>query len=171
MGSAVNLVIRLEQACDVDAIDETVRAAFAGHPHSDGSEPAIVRRLRAAGDLGVALVALTQGRVVGQVAFSPVSLTPAAPAWYGLGPLSVHPLHQGRGIGSALVRRGLDVLRAAGAGGCVVFGSASFYRRFGFRAHEQLTYPGAPAPLFLALAFDGAVPRATVRYAAAFDAA
>jgi len=168
----MHTILRPEQACDVAVIDEVVRAAFAGHPHSDGSEPAIVRGLRAAGDRRLSLVALTQGQVVGHAAFSPVTLAPAAPGWFGLGPVSVQPRHQGQGVGSALVRRGLDVLRAENAAGCVVFGNAAFYGRFGFRAHEQLTYPGGPEPLFLALAFGGgAVPRATVRYAAAFGAA
>jgi putative acetyltransferase len=108
---------------------------------------------------------------VGYVAFSPVAIAPHVAAWYGLGPLAVHPLHQARGIGSALVHRGLSDLQAAGAAGCVVFGNPAFYGRFGFQSSSTLVYPHGPRELFLARAFGGTVPTGIVTYAAAFGAA
>lgn len=160
--------LRFERASDVPAIAEVVRAACRGHRRSDGGEPGIVDRLRALGHLTHSIVAQQDGCVVGHAAFSPVALSPSVGGWYGLGPLSVHPLWQGKGIGSALMARGLDELQAAGAAGCVVFGNPAFYGRFGFRSCARLRYLGGPASLFLSLPFKGTVPRATVTYSTAF---
>jgi putative acetyltransferase len=163
-------LIRFEVATDAPSIAKVVEDAFRGHPHSDGSEPRIVTRLRTDGDLSISLVAEVAGEVIGHVAFSPVSITPAVAAWYGLGPLAVHPVHQSRGIGSALVLRGLSELQAAGAAGCVVFGNAAFYGRFGFRSCPGLVYPHGPKERFHARAFEGTVPIGVVAYSAAFGA-
>jgi putative acetyltransferase len=164
-------LIRFESATDASAISRVVESAFRGHPHSDGSESRIVTRLRADGDLSISLVAEVESEVIGHVAFSPVSVTPAAAAWYGLGPLAVSPTHQSRRIGSALVLRGLRELQAAGAAGCVVFGNAAFYGRFGFQSNSALVYPHGPKELFLSRAFEGTIPMGIVTYAAAFGAA
>lgn len=50
----------------------------------------------------------------------------------GLAPMAVAPSQQRRGIGSALVRAGLERCRALGAGAVVVLGHPAFYPRFGF---------------------------------------
>jgi len=167
----MSAALRFERASDIAAIAEVVRAAFRGHPHSRGGEAGIVDRLRALGHLAHSIVADAEGHVVGHLALSRVDLSPVVEGWYGLGPLSVLPMRQGTGIGSALVSRGLDDLRAAGAAGCVVLGHPAFYGRFGFRSCETLSYRGGPAWKFLALAFRGAVPHATVAYSAAFHGA
>ena len=54
------------------------------------------------------------------------------------------------------------------ATGCVVLGSPSYYQRFGFQHHPQLSYPDGPASHFMAKAFIGTVPAAEVRYHASF---
>lgn len=163
--------LRFECSSDLGAIAEVVSAAFVGHPRSDGSEPRIVERLRALGHLTHSIVAQQEGQVVGHVAFSRVSLVPGGQGWYGLGPLSVHPRQQGRGVGSALVARGLEEIQASGAAGCVVFGSPAFYGRFGFRLSTLMRYGGGPATHFLIQAFNGLEPRATVHYSQAFGEA
>lgn len=129
-----------------------------------------MRALRGAGQLSVSLVAEADGAVVGHVAASPVTLSGGERGWYGLGPVSVTPAWQGRGIGSRLVRQALDVLRARGAAGCVVLGEPGYYGRFGFAAAPALVLPGVPPAYFQALAFAGAVPAGTVAYHAAFTA-
>ena len=96
----MNLTIRPERAGDEVAIRRVTATAFAGQPHSDGSEPTIVDRLRVDGDLALSLVAEAADGIVGQVAFSPVSIADGSAKWYGLGPVSVLPKEQGRGIGS-----------------------------------------------------------------------
>mgnify|MGYP000484878701 CR=1 FL=1 len=100
-------MIRDETAADGRAIFEVTRAAFENHPISRQTEPYIVEALRAAGALVVSLVAEADGRVVGHVAFSPVSLSDGSQGWYGVGPLSVLPECQRRGIGTALMHEGV----------------------------------------------------------------
>ena len=164
----MTITVRSERVADVAAIAEVVRAAFLDHPHSDGSEPAVVERLRDWGELMVSLVAAHDGQVIGHAAFSAITLTPPAPGWFGLGPLAVHPRWQRQGIGAPLVWRGLEQLRAMAAAGGVVFGDPGYYGRFGFRSWPQLRYPAGPAALFQALTFGAAVPDATVAYSKTF---
>ncbi|HYD24886.1 MAG TPA: N-acetyltransferase [Croceibacterium sp.] len=160
--------IRGERPDDHAAIAALTEAAFREARHADGSEGAIPARLRAAGELTVSLVVEAGGELVGHVAFSPVAIADGTEGWYGLGPVSVIPARQGRGIGTALVRQGLERLRRLGAGGCVVLGEPAYYGRFGFRHDPQLTYPGPPPDYFLTLVLAGAPPAGEVRYAAAF---
>jgi putative acetyltransferase len=74
------IVIRPERAADHEAIDTVTRAAFAAHEHSCHVEQDIIVALRHAGALSLSLVAQVDGRVVGQVAFSPVSIRRSKPA-------------------------------------------------------------------------------------------
>lgn len=160
--------IRPEEPGDADAIGGVTAAAFEGHPHSDGSEPQVIARLRRAGALALSLVAVEEGQIVGHVALSAVELSSGEAGWFGLGPVAVAPPRQGAGIGSALIRAVLDRLRARGAAGCVLVGAPGYYRRFGFEACARLVLPGVPPSHFLAISFGGPVPEALVRYHAAF---
>ncbi len=163
--------LRPEQPPDAPAIGSLIAKAFADNPHSGGTEPAIVRELRAAGALTISLVAVDEtGHVVGHIAFSPVSIAGRGGRWYGLGPISVLPALQGTGIGGSLMTDGLARLKALGAEGCVVLGEPAYYGRWGFAVHESLVYPGVPPEYFMTLAFDGGVPRGEVAYHAAFAA-
>lgn len=160
--------IRPERPGDEAAIAEAIEAAFLLAEHRDGTEAQIVERLREAGALILSQVAVEQGSIVGHVAFSPVTIDGEDRQWFGLGPVAVHPDRQGMGIGSALIRCGLDRLRELGAAGCVLVGEPEFYCRFGFVADDRLVYPGLPAEFFQALSFSGALPTGTVAYHPAF---
>lgn len=162
--------LRPEHPTDAPAIGSLIAQAFASNPHSAGTEPAIVRGLRAAGALTLSLVAVeeTDG-IVGHVAFSPVTIAGHRGRWFGLGPISVLPPLQRSGIGSRLMTEGLARLKALGAEGCVVLGEPAYYGRWGFAVHEGLVYPGVPPEYFMGLAFAGAVPRGEVAYHAAFS--
>lgn len=166
----MNITTRTESPSDAASIDAVVAAAFLHAPHTSHTEQFIVRALREAGVLAVSLVAEDEDGIVGHVAVSPVTISDATPGWYGLGPLAVLPQHQGRGIGSLLMRQALARLRALGAAGCVVLGEPAYYRRFGFQAVPGLTLPGVPAEYFLAIRFGGALPAGHVAYHAAFGA-
>ncbi len=166
----MSLVIRPATSADTDAIDAVTRAAFLDHPHSRQTEQFIVRALRAAGALAISLVAVEDGRVVGHIAFSPVSVSDGAQGWYGVGPLSVAPERQRRGIGGALVREGLERLRALGAQGCVLVGEPAYYGRFGFAHDPALLLAGVPAEYFLALRLGDAPAGGAVTFHAAFAA-
>jgi len=163
------MLIRDETGADEAEVDALIRAAIAGMPYSDGSEPQVMTTLREAGAAVVALVAEAAGRVVGQAAFSPVTINGRPSAWHGLGPLAVRPDCQRRGIGRALTAHGLERLRAIGSAGCVVLGDAGYYRHFGFRPDARLTAPGLPAEHFMILPFGDAVPTGAVAYHPAFQ--
>ena len=160
--------IRPEAPADADAIRDLTAAAFAGQPHGDGTEPGIPEALRRDGDLMLSSVAVEAERIVGHIAFSPVRIE-GATGWLALGPLSVDPDRQRRGIGTALVRDGLSRTRAGGAAGCVLVGDPDYYRRFGFEG-GTLTYADTPPRYVQGLAFDGPMPAGEVRFASAFGA-
>jgi putative acetyltransferase len=106
--------------------------------------------------------------VVGHVAFSPVEFSDGSAGWFGLGPVSVLPSHQGQGIGGALIRRGLEMLRARAAAGCVVVGNPELYRKFGFQNDPQITYADCAPQYFLAQALSSTPASGMVTFNAAF---
>jgi putative acetyltransferase len=163
-------IIRTETLADVDAISEVTAAAFATLAVSQHTEQYVVRALREAGALAISLVAELDGRVVGHVAFSPVAIGDGACGWYGLGPVSVLPEQQGRGIGRALIERGLGLVRERGGQGCALVGDPGYYARFGFRRVPGLVHEGVPPEVFLALPFTDAVPQGSVVFHEAFRA-
>lgn len=122
-----NVQIRLELPDDESAIRETNEQAF-GSP----AEATLVDRLRGSPD-SISLVATLGDRVVGHILFTPISMEPAARVRVaGLAPMAVRPEHQRSGIGSQLVRAGLDHCRERGYAAVVVVGHPQFYPRFGF---------------------------------------
>jgi putative acetyltransferase len=164
----IDVRVRDEEPADAGAIHDVVARAF-----ERTDEARLVDALRAAGKATISLVAEHEGRVVGHVLFSPVTLA-RAPSASGLAPLAVVPPLQRRGIGDALVRAGLDRCRSAHRAFVVVLGDPDYYRRFGFVSAERYgltceyeTPPGAFQAIEL-------VPRVLtghaglVRYAAEF---
>lgn len=164
------LRIRSEQPADIAPIAALTAAAFLDAPHSSHTEHFIVDALRRAGQLSLSLVAESGDAIVGHVAVSPVSISDGSGGWYGLGPLSVAPERQGRGIGSRLVEQALTALRRRGAAGCVVLGEPKYYGRFGFRAKPALRLLGVPPQYFQAIAFREPMPTGNVSYQKAFEA-
>ena len=166
---SITMDIRLENAEDIDGIRELTRAAFKDMPFSDQTEAGIIDALRADNALTLSLVAIEERTLVGHVAFSPVTINGETIDWYGLGPVSVWPLHQRRGIGKALIQDGIQRLKDIGANGCVLLGDPRYYSRFGFECDPGLTYSPAPAAFFQRLVFVPPAPKGEVSYHAAFQ--
>lgn len=162
------MLIRPEASKDAPGISSLVERAFANAAHTSHTEQFIVKALRAAGALTISLVAEQDRKVIGHVAYSPVTISSGTQNWYGLGPLTVDPALQSHGIGAALVRAGMAQLRTFGAAGCVVLGDPAYYRRFGFQVMPSLVYPGPPPEYFMAQVISGLVPQGEVKYHAAF---
>jgi putative acetyltransferase len=162
--------IRSETNADISTIAAVTVAAFKTLAISHQTEHFIVAALRAAEVLTVSLVAETDGRVVGHIAFSPVTMADGTPNWYGLGPVSVWPAYQRKGIGSALIQEGLSRLQALGARGCCLVGHPDYYRRFGFQHIPGLGVEGIPEEVFFALSFDGHFPQGRVEFHRGFKA-
>jgi putative acetyltransferase len=164
------IVIRNETDADVSAITEVTVAAFKTLEISSHTEQFIIAALRAAGALTLSLVAEVEGRVIGHIAFSPVTLSDGTRNWYGLGPVSVLPAYQRQGVGKALIREGLARLKAMHAQGCCLVGHPDYYRKFGFINMPGLVLEGVPHEVFFALSFDGHAPQGTVVFHEGFKA-
>ncbi|KAE8138940.1 acyl-CoA N-acyltransferase [Aspergillus pseudotamarii] len=163
--------IRPETRNDESAINEVTLAAFMNAEHTDHNEQIIIRNLRNANQLSISLVAEDErtNNILGHVAVSPVKISDGSESWYGLGPISVLPQHQGNGIGSLLVEHIITDLQSRHAAGCVVLGNPNYYTRFGFRAEPSLQLPGVPQEYFMALTWCQPTPTGTVSFHKAFE--
>ena len=143
--------VRRERPADIAAVRRVNLAAFEGP-----AEAEIVDRVRRAGGAQLSLVAEVGGELVGHILFSEVTVGEGDGArGMGLAPMAVLPDHQNRGVGSALVRAGLERLRAGGCPFVVVLGHPAYYPRFGFapasRRGVACDYEGVPDDAFLIL--------------------
>lgn len=164
----MNLTIRKEVTSDVEDIKALTTAAFLNAPHTSHTEQFVVDALRNSGNLTVSLVAEVNGQIVGHVAVSPVSISDGSQGWYGLGPISVDPEHQGMGIGSQLMKQALATLRELGACGCVLVGKPKYYNRFGFKAEPNLVLPNVSPEYFQAISFGTQIPTGVVSFHESF---
>ena len=165
-----DITIRNERSGDGRRICDLTVEAFRTLEISDHTEQFVIEALREAGALAVSLVAELDGRIVGHIAFSPVSMSDGSAGWYGLGPVSVLPELQRQGIGKALIEEGLSRLKALNAHGCCLVGHPEYYRKFGFSNPDGLGIEGVPQEVFFVLAFDGRVPQGSVAFHEAFTA-
>jgi putative acetyltransferase len=164
----LEMILRKETAADIAAITEVTIAAFKNHPIGNPTEQFIINALREAEALTISLVAEMEGRVVGHIAFSPVTISDGTLDWYGLGPVSVLPEYQKQGIGKSLVNEGLALLKALGGQGCTLVGDPNYYQRFGFRNFPELVHEGVPPEAFLVLPFTETMPQGIVVFHEAF---
>jgi putative acetyltransferase len=163
-------VIREEQPGDEAPIRDVNRQAFGGD-----AEAHLIERLREESMVSASLVAVRDGEIVGHILFSdlPIETEHGLIPAVSLAPVAVKPETQRQGIGSSLVRRGLDVCRERGRAVVVVVGHREYYPRFGFSSDlaKQLQSPYA-GEYCMALelvpgALDGVL--GIVRYPRAFD--
>ena len=134
-------------------------------------EGRIVTALAQSGDSLLSLVASDEVRIVGHAQFFRIRVD-GAPIAVGLGPMSVHPNVQQRGIGGGLIRMGMLALEGRGENLFFVLGHPSYYPRFGFSAEAAAPFTCEwSGPAFMAMRLDAAAPEAgTLTYPAAFGA-
>lgn len=166
----LTITIRDETEADADAIAEVTVVAFKTLAISNQTEQYIIEALRAAKALTLSLVAEAEGRVVGHIAFSPVTVSDGSRDWYGLGPVSVLPDYQRQGVGKALITEGLSRLKKLNAQGCCLVGHPGYYERFGFKHLPGLVHEGVPPEVFFALSFAGQTPQGSVAFHEGFKA-
>jgi putative acetyltransferase len=127
------VLIRREAPEDVAAVADVTAAAFAPGRADPPPEVRLLAELRACDAWlpGLSFVAITDGTVTGHIVCTRgrVGSVPVL----GLGPLSVRPGHQRRGIGSALVHTVLGAADALDEPLVALLGSPDYYARFGFR--------------------------------------
>lgn len=164
------VLVRAEEERDRAAVRAVNAAAFGRSEEAD-----LVAALRAQVPGAISLVADEGGAVVGHILFTPVTLGDRADlSIMGLAPMAVAPERQRSGVGSALVRAGLERCRQEGYGAVVVLGHPAYYPRFGFvpaeRWHIRPPFQ-VPADHYMALELvPGALASVsgTVRYAPPF---
>jgi putative acetyltransferase len=128
------VIIREERPVDVESIRAVNLAAFETSTEAD-----LVDALRRRATLLISLVAEDGANVVGHILFSPVTLaSEPGLTLMGLAPMAVVPSRQRQGVGSSLVREGLDRCRQVNAAGVVVLGHPEYYPRFGFLPAARL---------------------------------
>ncbi len=172
MVDALGMLIREEEKGDIGQVRRLNTLAFEGEAEAD-----LVDALRDARAVTLSLVAVEQARAVGHILFSPVAISSGSESFeaLGLGPMSVSPAQQCKGVGSSLVRASLERLRAAGHGVVVVLGHPTYYPRFGFRRASEFNVGceyDVPDAAFMLLelspgALGGRV--GTVKYRPEFD--
>ena len=151
------MIFRASTIEDADAVDAVIRAAFAGTAYGHQGEADLVRMLEADGDALVSLVAEADGVIAGHILFSrmDVEADGAPVAGAGLAPVSVLPDRQGQGIGGALIRAGLAVLRDQGVAISFVLGHEDYYPRFGYSPDLAARFASPFAgPHFMAMMLD-----------------
>lgn len=142
--------IRAEVEQDRDAVYALNRAVFDADIEAD-----LVDALRLRADPHISLVAEDGGEVIGQIMFSPATLS-ADPEFHAmaLGPMAVKSGRQSQGIGSALVRDGLAACKQLGYQAVFVLGHPQYYPRFGFVPASRYLISSAyqvPDEVFMAL--------------------
>ncbi len=98
------------------------------------AEAKLVEALHAAGVPSISLVAVEAGEIVGHIMFTEVALAgrKSETKFMGLAPMSVLPEKQNQGIGSKLVKAGLQACQEREIEAVVVLGHPNFYPKFGF---------------------------------------
>ena len=165
------ITVRTETAADIASIRRVEEAAFGRSAEAD-----LVDALRRRGRVTLSLVAVEDGIVTGHILFTPVTFEGLDGCAVkievaGLGPLAVLPASQRRGVGSRLVKAGLEACRSLGIDAVVVLGHAGYYPRFGFQPAGPLgirwEVDGHEASFFVAELRQGALNglRGVIRYA------
>lgn len=161
-----DLLIRVELPRDIPAVREVNLAAFGRNTEAD-----LVGTLRESAKFVLSLVAVLGNRVVGHILFT--DMLGSAQRLAGVAPMAVLPEFQRAGIGSALVRTGLEYLREQSFAGVVVLGHKDYYPRFGFRPAAEFgitTQFDVPAEYLLVAQISGtSLAPGNVRYQPEFE--
>lgn len=149
------ITIRIERPEDIPHVRIINEKAF-----EQPTEANIVDKLRQSCPDGLSLVAEKDNHMVGHILFSPVVVenTRQRVEGMGLAPMAVLTDRQRQGIGSSLVRRGLDILRERSCPFIIVLGHPDFYPRFGFEIASKhglsSQWEGVPDEAFMVLILD-----------------
>jgi len=152
------VIVRLEEPGDESQIRTVNELAF-----ESPVEANLVDKLRRTCTDALSLVAEDGGQIVGHILFTLVVLEQPEKIIRGMGlaPMAVLPAHQHQGIGSEIVKHGLEILRESGCSFVIVLGHPEYYPRFGFvpasRYNIQCQWENVPQGAFMIIVYDEAV--------------
>jgi putative acetyltransferase len=147
-------LIRHETPEDIPLISSAIEQAF-----KRDAEARLAEKLRQACVDHISLVADDNGTIVGHIMFTPVLIKNGKEVQgMGLAPMSVLPARQRRGIGTQLVKSGLQILRKKGCPFVIVLGHPAYYPRFGFQPASRFNiksqWEGVPDEAFMILVLE-----------------
>ncbi len=87
-----------------------------------------------------------EGGLAGAIRYWPIRIGPDRAEALLLGPVAVHPTHQGEGLGAQLIEDSLEAARQAGWVRVLLVGDAPYYRRFGFGRVTDIVFPPPTNP-------------------------
>lgn len=147
------MIIRPEKENDIPVISDLLRLAFFNQPYSNNDEYLLVEKLRKENALALSYVAIINDKIVGYIAFSPITIDGKKTNLLGLAPIAILPKYQRKGIGSALINSTLTQIKKQGFDGCVLVGFPDFYQKLGFISADPLVYSDIEKRYFMKLLF------------------
>lgn len=147
----MDLIIRNETTHELEETRKLNIIAF-----EQDAEANLVDNLRKAGCEIISLVALKEGKTVGYIMFSPVTVDNQV-VGMGLAPMAVLPEYQKQGIGSLLVKEGIKQVKEKGYNLIIALGHPEYYPKFGFEPACKYGLKSeyeVPDEVFMVLVFD-----------------
>lgn len=134
----MQIIIRTTHRQEYFATEQLTRETFWNLYQPGCSEHFILHQLRKSDSYisELDLVALYRGEIVGHIISTKAKVTDHQGQEHEIlcvGPLSVEPALQHRGIGTKLLNHSIDEARRIGYGGMILFGNPAYYHRFGFK--------------------------------------
>ncbi len=132
-----SIKIRIETVSDLPQVEQVIIEAFKDDPIGDHTEHFLVNRLRKSDAFipELSLVAELNGKVVGHILLTRMIIKNdnQSHSSLSLAPVSVHPAHQGKGIGCSLIRKAHEVAISLGHKSIILLGHKDYYPRFGYK--------------------------------------
>lgn len=128
------ITIRRAKETDLGSIQKVIETAFSDEENKVIMNLAQELSKETTSPSIKSLIAEVHNQVIGYVSYSPIFLKSSSGiSGYILAPLAVSPVHQKQGIGSNLIKSGIDMLTKEGVGVLLVYGDPDYYGRFGFK--------------------------------------
>ena len=149
------MIIRQEIPEDIKDIRALNEQAF-GCPE----EANVIDKLRDKYEGLLSLVAIDMEKIVGHILFSPATIEGKHGVVKGMGlaPMAVLPEMQRQGIGTQLIKTGIEYVKRTQCPFIIVLGHPEYYPRFGFEIASQFgirsQWEGVPDEAFMILWFD-----------------
>lgn len=122
---------------DYDTVESVIEQAFKDAEHTDYTEHHLVNRLRKSEEFipELSLIAKDNETIVGHALLTKCFIKNDSNSYevLALAPVSILPSYQGKGIGTMLINKGIELAKSLGFSGIIVLGHEHYYPKFGFK--------------------------------------